>query len=194
MNNFLSEEEVKGLGLKSFGEHVLIGRHAVLYHPEKLSIGNHVRIDDFTIVSGNVTLENYIHISQFCGLYGGESGIVMGDFTSLSSKGSVYAASDDYTGNSMTGPMVPFEYKPTYIDAKVHIKKHAIIGCNSVVLPGVTVGEGTAVGSMTLCNRDLEDWSIYVGAPARRKGDRAKEILELERLFWQESENKTGNR
>lgn len=193
MSNFLSEEELKGLGLKEFGEHVLIGRHAVLYHPERLSLGNHVRIDDFTIISGNVTLQNYIHISQFCGLYGGESGIVMEDFTGLSSKGTVYAVSDDYAGNSMTNPMIPLKYKPTMIDSVVRIRKHAIIGCASVVLPGVTVGEGTAVGSMTLCNRDLDDWSIYVGIPARRKGDREKEILELEKLFLQEIGTNAGN-
>ena len=99
MNNFLSQEELKKLGLKSFGEDVLIGRNVMIYAPEKLSIGNHVRIDDFTCISGNVTLKDYIHISQFCGIYGGEAGVVMEDFTGLSSKCSVYAVSDDYTGS-----------------------------------------------------------------------------------------------
>ena len=50
MDNFLSQDELKELGLKHCGEDVWIGRHAVLYHPEKLSIGNHVRIDDFTVI------------------------------------------------------------------------------------------------------------------------------------------------
>ena len=48
MENFLSREELKMLGLKSYGKDVKIGRHAVLYTPERLEIGNHVRIDDFT--------------------------------------------------------------------------------------------------------------------------------------------------
>ena len=86
MGNFLSEEELKNLGLKAYGKDVLIGRHAVLYSPQSLSVGNHVRIDDFTIISGNVTLGDYIHVSQFCGLYGGEAGIEMEDFSGLSSK------------------------------------------------------------------------------------------------------------
>ena len=107
MDNFLTEKEVRKLGLKSYGKDVKIGRHAVLYTPERLEIGNHVRIDDFTVISGNVTLGSRIHISQFCGLYGGESGIVMEDFSGLSSRCSVYAVSDHYTGNSMTNPMVP---------------------------------------------------------------------------------------
>lgn len=183
MSNFLSREELKELGLKEFGEDVLIGRHAVLYSPEKLSLGNHVRIDDFTIVSGKVTLRNYIHISQFCGLYGGDEGIFMEDFSAISSKCSVYAVSDDYTGASMTNPMVPAKYRPGIISKPVRIEKHAIIGCNSVVLPGVTVAEGTAVGSMALCNKSTEEWSMYVGIPARKKGERRRDILELEKQF-----------
>lgn len=70
MENYLSEEELKALGLKEYGEDVRIGRHAVLYSPEQLTLGSHVRIDDFTVVSGMVTLRDYIHISQFCGLHG----------------------------------------------------------------------------------------------------------------------------
>lgn len=189
MSNFLSREELKELGLKEFGEDVLIGRHAVLYSPEKLSLGNHVRIDDFTVVSGKVTLKNYIHISQFCGLYGGDEGILMEDFSGLSSKCSIYAVSDDYSGASMTNPTVPAKYKPGSISKPVRIEKHAIIGCNSVVLPGVTVAEGTAVGSMSLCNRSTEVWSVYAGIPARKRGERRKDILELERQLWEDSIN-----
>lgn len=183
MNTFLSEEELKQLGLKAYGCDVLIGRHAVLYNPDKLCIGNHVRIDDFTIISGNVTLENYIHISQFCGLYGGEKGIVMEDYSGLSSKCSVYAVSDDYSGASMTNPMIPEKYKPYAISGTVRIKKHAIVGCNSVVLPDVIIEEGTAIGSMSLCNKSTEPWSIYMGIPARCKGERKRDILMLERQF-----------
>lgn len=189
MSNFLSREELKSLGLKEFGEDVLIGRYAILYSPEKLSLGNHVRIDDFTIVSGKVTLKNYIHISQFCGLYGGDEGILMEDFSGLSSKCSIYAVSDDYTGASMTNPMVPAKYKPGSVSKPVRIEKHAIIGCNSVVLPGVTVAEGTAVGSMSLCNKSTEAWAMYVGIPAKKKGERRRDILELEKQFQEDTVN-----
>lgn len=184
MSNFLSEKELAELGLKSYGKDVLIGRHAVLYSPGQLTLGDHVRIDDFTIVSGKVTMGSYIHVSQFCGIYGGDEGIVMEDFSGLSSKCSIYVVSDDYTGLSMTNPMVPAKYKPTSISKAVHIGKHAIIGCNSVVLPGVDIPEGAAVGSLSLVTRSLEPWSINTGIPAKKKADRHKDILELEKQFW----------
>lgn len=189
MSNFLSEQELAQLGIKRYGKNILIGRHAVLYSPCTLELGDNVRIDDFTIISGKVVMGSYIHVSQFCGIYGGDEGIFMDDFSGLSSKCSVYAVSDDYTGKSMTNPMVPAKYKPTSISEKVHIGKHAIIGCNSVVLPGVDIPEGAAVGSLSLVTRSLEPWSINIGIPAKKKSDRYKDILSLEHQFWKDMED-----
>ena len=104
----------------------------------------------------------------------------MGDFSAFSSKCAVYATSDDYSGESMSNPMVPERYRTTETNAPVVLKKHVLVGCMSVVLPGVTIGEGSSVGSMTLCDRSLEPWGIYVGIPARRIKDRSKKLLELE--------------
>ena len=149
-------------------------------------MGNDVRIDDFTTISGNVKLGNYIHIAQFCGLYGGDEGIIMEDFSGLSSKVTIYATSNDYSGNSMTNPMVPAKYKPGDKEAKVVLKKHVIVGVNSVILPGVEIGEGSSVGAMSMCAKSLEPWGIYVGAPAKKIKDRSKKLLELEKQFLEE--------
>lgn len=184
MSNFLSEKELSELGLKKYGKNVLIGRHVVLYSPETLEMGDDVRIDDFTIISGRVTMGSFIHVSQFCGIYGGDKGVIMEDFSAISSKSSVYAVSDDYTGMSMTNPMVPIQYRTTIISKAVHIGKHAIIGCNSVVLPGVDIPEGAAVGALSLVTRSLEPWTINTGIPARKSSDRHRDILELEKNFW----------
>lgn len=183
MKTFYSEEELLKLGIKSFGKNVFIGRNAILYNPEELVIGHDVRIDDFSVLSGKIKLGNYIHISHFCGMYGGRKGITMDDYSALSSKGSIYAVSDDYSGNSMTNPMVPFEYKPEIIEKEVLIKKHAIIGASSIILPGVVIEEGSSIGAMSLCNHNTEPWSINVGIPAKKMKDRKKEILNLERKF-----------
>jgi len=52
-------------------------------------------------------------------------------------------------------------------EAPVVLKKNCRIGSHSVVLPGVTVGENTIVGAMSLVNRDLPPNSIAFGIPAR---------------------------
>ena len=181
MNTFYSEEELKDLGLKSYGENVLISRNALLYSPDKLELGSNVRIDDFTTISGNVKIGNYVHIAQFCGLYGGDSGIEMKDFSGLSSKVTIYATSNDYSGESLTNPMVPEKYKSADKNAPVILGKHVIVGCASVILPGVEIGVGSSVGAMSLCSKPLEPWGMYAGIPVKRIKDRSKKLLELEK-------------
>lgn len=186
MNTFYSRDELCNLGIREYGENVYIGRNVILYHPEKLSIGHDVRIDDYSIISGEIKLHNYIHISHFCGLYGGQAGIEMCDFSGLSSKVTIYGESDDYSGSSMTNPMVPAKFKPNAISGKVLLQKHGIVGVGSVVLPGVMIAEGSSVGSMSLCIKDTAPWTINVGIPAKAIKDRKKDVLDLENKFWKE--------
>lgn len=186
MNTFYTENELRALGLKACGNNVKISRNALLYDPTGLEIGHDVRIDDYATISGNVALGNYIHIAQFCGLYGGEAGIYMEDFSAISAKSTIYATSNDYSGQSLTNPTVPMKYKGTDKNAAVRVGRHVVIGCLSVILPGVTIGEGSSVGAMTLCNRSLEAWGVYAGIPARRLRDRSKKLLELEKQLLEE--------
>ena len=181
MNTFYSIEELEKLGLKKYGKNVLISRNAILYTPELLEIGDNVRIDDFTTISGKVVLGNYIHIAQFCGLYGGDEGIVFEDFSGLSSKSIIYATSNDYSGESMTNPTVPEKYKTTDKNAQVILGKHVVVGCMSVILPGVIIGEGASVGAMSLVAKSLNPWGVYAGTPAKKIKERSKKLLELER-------------
>ena len=192
-NSFYSEEELSKLGLKRYGENVLISRNAVLYNPGQLEVGNNVRIDDFTTISGKVVLGDYIHIAQFCGLYGGPEGITMDDFSGLSSRVVIYATSNDYSGESLTNPTVPAKYKTTDKNLAVHLEKHVIVGCTSVILPGVTIGMGSSVGAMSLVSKSLEPWGIYVGTPTKRIKDRSKKLLELEKQLRDELNNNDSN-
>ena len=68
--SFYSECELQEIGFLSVGKNVLISRKCSIYSPEKISIGNNVRIDDFCILSGSIKLNSNIHISAYCALYG----------------------------------------------------------------------------------------------------------------------------
>jgi galactoside O-acetyltransferase len=86
MDSFLGREELDLLGFAAVGEDVLISRKTSIYAPERIRIGDHVRIDDFVFLSGDITLCNHIHIAPFCMLIGGSggAGIVMRDYSGLS--------------------------------------------------------------------------------------------------------------
>jgi acetyltransferase-like isoleucine patch superfamily enzyme len=68
----------------------------------------------------------------------------------------------EHTGMPITVPILQtdLEIKP------VRIKKWADIGTNTVVLPGVTVGEGSIVGAGAVVTTDVPDYAIVAGVPA----------------------------
>lgn len=161
MTSFYTEEELKGLGFRHIGNGVCISRKASIYGAQNISLGDHVRIDDFCILSGRIEIGSYVHVAAYTALYGG---------------------SDDYSGQTMTNPMVPDEYKAVK-SAPVHIRRHVIVGSTSVILPGVDLKEGSAFGSFSFINRDPEPWSMNAGIPARKIKERSRNLLELEKQF-----------
>lgn len=154
---------------------------AKIVSPEIISIGDSVIIDDLVFLMGGTktVIGSFAHIASFTSITGGGE-FIMDDFTTLSSGVRVFTGNEDYSGGCLTGSGVPFPYRLP-IRSFVHIKKHAIVGAEAVILPGVTIGEGTVIGANSLVRRDCEPWTVYVGSPARAIKSRPKErILELE--------------
>ena len=146
MTSFYKHDEVQKLGLKSVGNNVLISRKSSIYGASNIIIGDNVRIDDFCILSGKITIGSNIHIAAYSAVYGGDAGVQIEDFANISSRVCVYAISDDYSGKTMTNPMIPDEFK-NVTQKSVFIGRHVIIGSGSTVLPGLRLEEGTAVGA-----------------------------------------------
>jgi len=177
MTSFYNIEELQGLGLKKYGSNVLISRKCSIYSPENISLGNNVRIDDFCILSGDITIGSYIHISAYCALYG-SFGIEMEDYTGLSPRCTIFSASDDFSGDYLIGPMID-NNKTNVTGGKVLIKCFSHIGACTTILPAVIINEGVAVGAMSLVNKTLEEWGIYAGIPAKKIKKRSRELLNL---------------
>ncbi len=178
---FFLPHELRKMGFKSLGKRVFISRKCSIHHPERISIGSNVRIDDFCVLSANeeIVLGSYIHLSCYSALYA-SSRIIMEDFSGLSSYVSLYTESDDYSGESLTNPTVPKEYKPKLHAGPIVLRRHTIVGTHSCILPNVVIEIGTAIGAHSLVKGNCDPWSIYVGCPARKTGERKKDILRLE--------------
>ena len=121
--SFYSEEELQQMGFAHVGHDVMISRKASIYGASNIWIGNHVRVDDFCVLSGKITFGNYIHVAVTTTLFGGTAGITFEDYTGISSHCAVYAASDDYSGDFMTNPTVPEKFT-NVIEEPVVIKKY----------------------------------------------------------------------
>lgn len=181
-NSFYTIEELREIGLKHVGKNCLISRKASIYNSGKVSLGDNVRIDDFCIISGVIEIGNYVHIAAYSALYGGTKGIYINDFANISSRVTIYSISDDYSGESMTNPMIPDEYK-NLVNMPVYIEKHVIVGSTSVILPGVTIREGSAFGCFSFVEHDSEAWSVNVGIPFKKIKNRSRKLLGREAEF-----------
>lgn len=184
---FLSNEALKQLGFKEIGENVLISDKASIYGASEISIGSNVRIDDFCILSGKISIGSYIHIAAYSALYGGSEGIFINDFANISSRVTVYALSDDYSGEGMTNPMIPEKYKKV-LRERVTIDRHVIIGATSVVLPGAKLNEGASFGAFSLIKGEIPAWTVNAGIPCKTIKERKKDLIEKEKQFISERE------
>ncbi len=174
---FLTEEELHSAGFKRIGKNVKIHSRASLYGLENIEIGDHVRIDDFTVViaTGPLTIGSYVSIPNFC-FIGAKHGISIGDFATLAPGVKIFSASDDYAGSRLTGVMVPPQM--TGGDSgPVRIEEHALIGAGSIILPKCRIGKGCSIGALSLVKADLAPWGIYAGIPAIRLKERKQDLL-----------------
>jgi acetyltransferase-like isoleucine patch superfamily enzyme len=177
MNSFYNNSELSNLGFRSLGKNTLISKKVSFYGIENMNIGDNVRIDDFCILSGHITLGSNIHISAYCALYG-SNGIEMEDFTGLSPRCTIFSATDDFSGNYLIGPMVD-KHLTNITGGKVLIRKYSQIGAGCILFPAITIEEGVAVGAMSLVNKTLSEWSIFCGIPAKKIKGRNKQLRDL---------------
>lgn len=180
----LNRIAIERLGFASVGENVFISDRASFYNCTNISLGNNVRIDDFCVLSAGadgITIGNHVHVAVYASLIGAGK-ITLSDFCNISSRVSIYSSSDDYSGTTMTNPMVPAQYTGV-MHAEVFVGRHVIVGSGSVILPGVTLEEGVAIGALSLITKDCGAFGIYAGNPARRINERKRDLLDLEKTF-----------
>ncbi len=181
---FLTRDELAAMGLRAVGEGVRISDKASIHGASRVSLGDHVRIDDFCVLSageGGITVGRNVHIAVYSCLIGAGH-ISLGDFANISSRVAIYSSNDDYSGEWMTNPTVPAQYTNVTHD-EVRIGAHAIVGSGTVVLPGVTIGEGAAIGALGLVRVDCEPFGVYAGVPVRKIKERRRELLKLADAF-----------
>ena len=74
----------------------------------------------------------------------------------------------------MTNPTVDKFFKVK--ESRISIGKHAIIGANSIVLPGAEMDDYSALGAMSLLTKKINKFEIYFGIPAKKLKKRSKKF------------------
>lgn len=111
---------------------------------QNVYVGNDVRIGDRVKIQNNVSVYDAVTLEDevFCG-----PSMV---FTNVYNPRAAVARKDEYR--------------------RTLVKRGATLGANCTIVCGVTVGEHAFVGAGAVVNRDVPDFALVVGVPARQVG------------------------
>jgi acetyltransferase-like isoleucine patch superfamily enzyme len=190
------------LRLGRFGDDTLVEAGARLQYPERIRLGNGVRIasqallranteqdtgisiGDHTTVHesaliaanrGRVAIGRHSWIGPFCLVYGNGE-VSIGDNVLIAAHSSINTVSLHFDRCD-----IPINDQGIYCDP-VTIEDDAWIGMNAVILQGVRIGKGAIVGAGAVVTRDVPPWSIVMGVPARIVSQRSNPPLQEDML------------
>jgi len=129
---------------------------AVFYYPPNISIGND------TIVGERAVLD-------------GREKLIIGSHVDIASEVMIYNGEHDINDEN---------FKPAF--APVIVEDYVFIGPRVIILPGVTIKKGAVVGAGAVVTKDVEEFKIVGGVPAKEIGERQNKNphYKLGRAAW----------
>ncbi|GAB14338.1 putative acetyltransferase [Arthrobacter globiformis NBRC 12137] len=141
------------------GKNFRVGRGAIVGAPHELRIGNDVAIGPRSVVQVNGSIGDYVLIGMHVQIIGREDHEI--------SEIGIPMTFATWVGNRRARPR-----------DVVDIGRDVWIGASSIILGGVSIGEGSVIGAGAVVTRDVPSYSIVVGNPARVVGRRFKDEKE----------------
>ena len=130
--------------LNSYGINNYICPGVQFSSPENVTLGNHVWIGHNVKIDGRGT----VNISAGC--------IIARDTEIISSNH--YFQGDD---------LMEIPYDKRFLSKPISIEENVWIGIRTVILPGVTIGEGAVIGACSVVTKDVPPLAIVGGNPAK---------------------------
>jgi acetyltransferase-like isoleucine patch superfamily enzyme len=153
-----------GYGIK-VGPNSHISKRAILDASVggSITIGSKCTIHDYAMLmtyGGNITIGNYSTVNPFCVLYG-HGGLSIGDGVRIATHTVVIPANHNFEDTDR------YIYLQGLTCLGITIKDDVWIGAGARILDGVTIGKGAVVASGAVVARDVPDYAIVAGVPAR---------------------------
>lgn len=164
--------------LLSCGDDVFISASVEIRRPHLVRVGSHVAIDSGLYLTTAASIGDYTHLSPYSTIIGGaQSTLVVEDFVTIAAGCRLICGSDKFMGDGFTSVTAPEEFRDSVDFGTIRCARFAGIGTNVVVMPNVTIGEGSVIGACSLVTKDTEPWTVYVGVPARPVKVRPREKM-----------------
>ena len=151
--------------LKKFGKHTFI-------HPSVVITG-----------SGKIEINDYVHIQMDCKLWGQGGGISIDEGTILAHEVQIFSRNHLYDAEDLQS--VPYDTR--FVEKPVTIGKCVWIGANSLVLPGVDIGDGAVIAAGSVVTKNVPKGAVVGGNPAKilkyRNLERFDKLLENRKIY-----------
>ena len=159
----------------------IVSQNIRLRYPDLFKVGDYSIIDDFCYFSTRVEIGLSVHVGAGCLVAGGrEHTFTMKDFAGLASGVRIYCTSDNFVYD-LSGiiPQGMDDPKTHTIRGDVTLSEYAVVGANSVVMPGNELPEGVAIGALSFVppNFKFEPWTVYSGNPIKKVLPRSKKSV-----------------
>jgi len=155
-----------------------MGKGAIIDPDVEISHPRNVYLDEFSYLARRTQIycpEGYVRIGKRCHIGGwilGHGGVDIGHC--VASGGTILSVTDSHQGGyRMSGPMIPRQQRNLRY-GKVVIEDDAFIGQQSIIMPGVHIGEGAVIAPFSLVLRNVPAWTVVYGNPAIKLGMRDK--------------------
>jgi acetyltransferase-like isoleucine patch superfamily enzyme len=149
-------------------EGVTINDYARIFGDPKVTIGRNVYINCFTMMLGDIEIEDDVLISQFVNMWG---------------------QSHKFYDRNKPIWVQHGEGGQGYKKGKIVVEKGAWIGPHVTILRGVTIGEGAVIGAGAVVTKDIPDYAVAFGVPAKIKYYRGENYYEEQRSSKQDAKN-----
>ncbi len=171
----------------SIGEHSSIGDFSRIISS---NLSGYNKIDRNSLMKG-VTMGEYTYTGPFCICFN----VNIGKFSSISYGVTIGPPEHEYKRMS-THPFIHDSYYGIFdpktlirndkFDLPVEVGHDVWIGCNATILRGVKIGNGAVIGANALVDKDVPDYAVVAGCPAKVINYRFKNdiIKLLNRLEW----------
>ncbi|MDN7023946.1 acyltransferase [Methanoculleus sp. FWC-SCC1] len=146
------------------GDHVVFEEGVRVFHPEQIEIGENVYVGHGAILKGyyknRMTIGDHTWIGQSCFLHSA-GGIRIGRAVGIGP--GVTILTSVHTEGEASQPVICNDL--TF--GEVVVGDGSDIGVNTILLPGVTIGEGCIIGAGSVVTKDVPAYSVAAGNPAR---------------------------
>jgi len=191
MSNYLSKIQEKKSGFIKIGKNCKISNKIRTYSLNCI-IGNNVRIDDDVILKGKIKIGSNVHIARGCTLSGGEKGIYLNNFATLSNFCQLFTESDDYYNSTVSGGTFDKKKRHKFcsiISKKISIGKASIIGPFGVILPGADIGDFCTVAPFSCIYKKIKDGYYLSTSQLTKIFLKKRNIKKLKKIYEKNFKN-----